>query len=240
MIPKIINYCWFGMTQKPDNVKRYIESWKKYCPDYQILEWNEENFDVNQNTYCSEAYEAQKWAFVSDYARLWVLYNHGGIYLDTDVEVVQPLDQFLNEKGFSGFESNNHVSTGIMASERGHNYIGDLLNTYNERKFIKENGEYDLSTNVKFITEFAVKNKLILNGQRQTILDFTYYPQSYFSPFNDNTGEVMKTKDTYTIHWFSKSWLNPKLIRRTKITRVFHRIFGVNCFNWLRKILKNE
>jgi mannosyltransferase OCH1-like enzyme len=237
MIPKTIHYCWFGRKPKPNDVNKYIKSWRKFCPDYEIIEWNEDNFDVSHNAYCRQAYEVRKWAFVSDYARLWVLYNHGGIYLDTDVEVVKSFDRFLNEKGFSGFESNDHVSTGIMASEKGGAFIGELLATYSNRIFIKSNGEYDISTNVKAITDVAIKNKLILNGQKQTIQNFTYYPQNFFSPFDDTTGKVLSTNDTYTIHWFSKSWLEPNLVRRVKVTRVFHRIFGVNCFTWLRKIL---
>ena len=96
MIPKMIHYCWFGGNPLPDEVKKYMETWKKYCPDYEIKEWNERNFDVNQNQYCSEAYEAKKWAFVSDYARLKILYEHGGIYMDTDVEVCKPLDHLAS------------------------------------------------------------------------------------------------------------------------------------------------
>lgn len=235
MITKVINYCWFGRTKKPDEVIRYIKSWKKYCPDYEIIEWNEDNFDVNQNTYCKQAYEAKKWAFVSDYARLWVLYNHGGIYMDTDVEVIRSFDHLLYEKGFSGFESNDYVSTGIMASEKGGAFIGELLSSYSNRTFIKNNGEYDMLTNVKIITDVAKKYNLIMNGQKQTIQNFTYYPQCFFSPFDDITGKVKKTNETCTIHWFSKSWLDPNLARRAKITRVFHRIFGVNCFKWIKK-----
>lgn len=237
MIPKVIHYCWFGHADKPDSVKRYIESWRKYCPNYQIVEWNEDNFDISQNLYCKQAYEAKKWAFVSDYTRLWVLYHYGGIYMDTDVEVIQSLDSFLNEKGFSGFESPIHVPTGIMASEKGLEFIGELLNEYNNRLFFKLNGEYDMSTNVESITATSVKHGLIQNGKKQTISDFTYYPQDFFCPFDNATGRIMKTKDTYTIHWFSKTWLEPKLVRRLKITRIFHRLFGVNCFYWLKRLI---
>lgn len=116
MIPKSIHYCWFGGSPLPDDVKKYIESWKRFCPDYEIRQWNEYNFDVNENQYCSEAYRAKKWAFVSDYARLKILYDNGGIYMDTDVEVVRSLDPLLQYRAFSGFESEHAISTGAMGS----------------------------------------------------------------------------------------------------------------------------
>lgn len=111
MIPKIIHYCWFGGKPLPDEVKYYISTWQKYCPDYEIKEWNESNFDVNQNQYCREAYETKKWAFVSDYARLKILYEYGGIYMDTDVEVCKPLDHLASYGFWSGFESESQIQT---------------------------------------------------------------------------------------------------------------------------------
>ena len=119
MIPKTIHYIWFGGNPLPEDAKRCIDTWKKYCPDYEIKEWNESNFDVAQNDYIKEAYEAKKWAFVSDYARLKVLVEYGGIYMDTDVEVLKPLDRFLSERAFSGFEDADAIPAGIMACEKG-------------------------------------------------------------------------------------------------------------------------
>ena len=118
MIPKIIHYCWFGGKPLSPMARRCIDSWKKYCPDYQIKRWDETNFDLNSCTYIREAYEAKKWAFITDYVRLCVMYNYGGIYMDTDVEVLKNLDCFLSEKAFSGFESVDRIPTGIMASEK--------------------------------------------------------------------------------------------------------------------------
>ena len=123
MIPKIIHYCWFGGNPLPPLALKCIESWKKYCPDYEIKIWDESNFDININKYATEAYEAKKWAFVSDVARLWVLYNYGGIYMDTDLEVIKPLDEFLYHKAFSGFEDEVNIPTGIIASEKNNNWI---------------------------------------------------------------------------------------------------------------------
>ena len=135
-IPKVINYCWFGRGELPDDTKRYIETWKKNCPDYKIIEWNEDNFDIHSNTYVEEAYIAKKYAFVTDYVRLYVLYNNGGIYMDTDVEILKPIDRFLNEKAFSSFENNNTLSTGIMGAEKGNLWIKDLMDEYNYIHFI--------------------------------------------------------------------------------------------------------
>ena len=128
MIPKKIHYCWFGGNPKPKLAEKCIKSWKKYCPDYELVEWNETTFDIDSAPlFVRQAFESKKWAFITDYVRLWAMYNYGGIYMDTDVEVVKPLDRFLSEKAFSGFESSNYVPTGIMASEKDNPVIGELL-----------------------------------------------------------------------------------------------------------------
>ena len=145
MIPKIIHYCWFGGKPLPEDAKKYIESWEKYCPDYKICRWDESTFDINEIPYVKEAYEAKKWAFITDYVRLYVLKNIGGIYMDTDVEVIKNLDCFLNEKGFSGFEKIDAVPTGIMAAEKNHPFIIELLHDYDNLHFLKDDGTLDLS-----------------------------------------------------------------------------------------------
>ena len=118
MIPKIIHYCWFGGKKKPENVEQYILSWKNKCPDYEIREWNENNFDIKSNCFCKEAYEKKKWAFVSDYARLAILYKYGGIYMDTDVEVIKPFDNLLTYQAFLCFESSKMVSIGTLGAKK--------------------------------------------------------------------------------------------------------------------------
>ena len=152
MIPKIIHYCWFGHAPKTEQINSYIETWKKYCPDYQFIEWNEENFDINENQYCREAYEAKKWAFVTDYVRLKVLFTYGGIYMDTDVEVVKPLDRFLSYSAFTGYESTRYIPTGIIGAEKCNAWIQTLLREYETLRFVKADGSYDLTTNVHRIT----------------------------------------------------------------------------------------
>lgn len=154
-IPKIIHYCWFGGGPISPESRKCIESWKKYCPDYKIIEWNEQNFEISQNRYAQQAYEAKKYAFVSDYVRLAVLYRYGGIYLDTDVELVRPLDELLEHKGFIGMEHSAPspygrtllVNTGSgVGAEPGCEMIGKMLAAYRNAAFIQETGEPDLRT----------------------------------------------------------------------------------------------
>ena len=215
MIPKIIHYCWFGGKPLPEDAKRYIESWKKFCPDYEIYEWNEQTFDINAVSYVREAYEAKKWAFVTDYVRLYALSTVGGIYMDTDVEVLKNLDVFLNNKGFSGFERVDAVPTGIMAAEKENMFIHELLHEYDAIHFLKEDGTLDLTTNVVRITNTAKKYGLKLNNKLQTVNDFTFYPKDYFCPKSSRTLEINLTENSYTIHHFAGSWDTENRFRQT-------------------------
>lgn len=222
----------------PDLAKKCIQSWKKFCPDYEIKEWNEDNFDINSNQYVKEAYKAKKWAFVTDYVRLWALVNFGGVYMDTDVEVINSIDVFLNEKAFSGFEKENYIPTGIMACEKDFLLFKEFLDEYENRSFINEDGTYDLTTNVVTITNYCVKYGLILNNTKQTINDFTLYPKDYFCPKNYETGKITCTSNTYVIHHFSASWIPLKM----KIITIIIRFLGPDIMSWLskqkRKIMK--
>ena len=141
-IPKIIHYCWFGGNPLSEMEMKCIASWRKNCPDYEIKRWDESNFDIHINQYVQEAYEAKKWAFVSDYARLYLLSEYGGIYMDTDVEIVQNLDRFLVHNAFTGFEDDNHIPTAIMGAEKGHRWIKYLLSYYDGRHFYRDNNSY--------------------------------------------------------------------------------------------------
>lgn len=226
MIPKRIHYCWFGRGEKPALANKCIESWKKYCPDYELVEWNEDNFDINICPYVKEAYENRKFAFVTDYVRLYAMYSQGGVYMDTDVEVTRSLDEFLVHHAFSGFENTENVPTGIMASEKGLPIIKELLDYYTDRHFVNEDGSFDMRTNCESITEILLKHKLVLNGKFQTVADFTLYPPDYFCPFENETGRLNKTENTATIHWFNKSWIEDGSQKTLKFTRVLHRIFG--------------
>lgn len=206
-IPKVIHYCWFGKGEKPKLAKKCIKSWKKYLPDYEIIEWNEENFDINSNQYVKEAYESKKYAFVSDYVRLYALCNYGGIYMDTDVEVIKSLDEFLVHDAFSGFESLQDAMTGIMGCKKNFNLFKEFLDYYTDRSFIKENEELDTTTNVRIMNNILNKCGLISNNELQTVNGLTIYPKTYFCPLSFNSIESEFSNNTYTIHHFSGSWM---------------------------------
>lgn len=240
MIPKKIHYCWFGRGEKPELIKKCIESWRHYLVDYQIIEWNEDNFDVNSNTFTKQAYEQKKYAFVSDYVRLKVLYDNGGIYMDTDVEVLKPFpDIFLENKAFSGFESITNVPTGIMACEKSFKLFGEFMDYYKDKSFIGESGNLNSVTNVDIITNILVKYGLKRNNTKQTIREFTLYPKDYFCPLEDGTGIMNKTDNTYTIHWFSKTWWDKSNIKKYKRAKLAYRILGKNLVLGISRCKKN-
>ena len=206
MIPKIIHYCWFGGKPLPELAQKCIDSWKKYCPDYDIKRWDETNFDINCCDYVREAYEAKKWAFVTDVVRLYALVNYGGIYMDTDVEVLKPLDEFLKYEAFSGFESEKDIPTGIMACEKGQELFKELLDEYKNLHFLKSDGTYDETTNVVRITDTCLKYGFVPNNQLQTVKGFSLFPRDYFCPKDHVTRITRLTENSYTIHHFDGSW----------------------------------
>ncbi len=226
MIPKIIHYCWFGGNEKPKEVLKMIDSWRKYCPDYQIKEWNESNFDIHQFRYCEEAYANKKWAFVSDVARLWALYHEGGIYMDTDVEVVRPLDDLLNQDAFLGFEGTQWIATSLIGTMAKNPIIKNFLDSYLSRNFLINKEQLDQTTNVEQWTKILIEQGLLLNGKEQNIASFKIYPTDFFTPFDYINGTLTKTDNTYTIHWFSQSWIGNKPWR-TILAQWFHRVVGL-------------
>jgi mannosyltransferase OCH1-like enzyme len=234
MIPKIIHYCWFGDNPLPELAQKCIASWKKHCPDYEIREWNEENFNLKSNPYIQEAYSAKKWAFITDYVRLWVIFNYGGIYMDTDVEVLKSLDKFLVHPAFSGFESNNTLPTGIMGGEVGNAWYKTLLDYYTDRHFILPDGvSYDMTNNVITITKITKERyKVQLNNSCQ-ILDneVIFYPSNYFCPKNFRTGLINITDNTYCIHHFAGSWCSEIDKKNTIIRYKIYHLLGINYFS---------
>ena len=239
MIPKVIHYCWFGRGQMPQLALKCIESWKKYLPDYEIKEWNEDNFDLDMYPYVREAYDNRKFAFVTDVVRLYALYHEGGIYMDTDVEVLKSLDSLLKYEAVSGFESPTQIPTGLMACREGHPLFKELLYEYNGIHFVKEDGTLDLTTNVVRITNACLKNGLVLNNKLQTIKGFTILPKDYLCPKSYKDGKIYLTKNTMTIHHFAGSWLDDKTRSRHNNKRKILSLLGDDITMFLVKMKKN-
>lgn len=206
-IPKIIHYCWFGGKPKPALAETCIASWKKFCPDYEIMEWSEDNFDLTAApNYVRQAYEAGRWAFVTDYVRLVALVNMGGVYMDTDVEVVKPLDPYLAHEAFAGFESEKGVQTGLLACVPGFGLFREFLAHYDTAEFLLPDGSHDTTTNVEVLTRLCRAHGLQMNDRYQVIDGLAVYPREYFCPVDYDTEKLKRTRKTVTIHWFSGSW----------------------------------
>ena len=223
-IPKIIHYCWFGGNPLPELAQKCIESWKKYCPDYEIKRWDETNFDLNYNDYIRETYEAKKWAFVTDVVRLYALVNYGGIYMDTDVEVLKPLDELLQYEAVSGFESESRIQTGLMACREEYELFVEMLHDYDDAHFKRPDGTYDMTTNVTRITNTCLKYGLILDNKKQTVNGFTLLPKDYLCPKDPDTKEIFITANTMTIHHFDGSWVSEEQKLASQLRRKYSKI----------------
>jgi len=220
MTPKTIHYCWFspqsleaqlGHNNMPQQALNCIVSWHKYMPNWEYKLWNEDNFDISSTPYTKEAYEAGKMAFVSDYVRLWVLEQYGGIYLDTDVEVFKSFEPLLTNHAFVGFEGSKRkpIGTCVMASEAHGKWITEMLNAYSGRHFILPDGTMDMRTNVQFITGIMAANGFRQDGTEQDYKDLHIFPVDYFSP-RHTTGEYIRTENTYCEHKGLASWSDSK------------------------------
>ena len=221
MIPKTIHYCWFGNKEKPESVIQYIDSWRKHCPDYEIWEWNDQNFPLDTcPQYVKDARSANKFAFVTDYVRLSVLYEHGGFYMDTDVELLKSLDPFLQDQAVIGFENNDFVNSGqMLAAEAGHPILKEMMARYEGISFYREDGSMYLLGCPHVNTEVLVQHGLVKNGQEQIVGGVHVYPADWFNPLDSTTGELKKTKNTVSIHWYSMSWIPGWKRIRVKIMR---------------------
>lgn len=232
MIPKTIHYCWFGRGEKPKLAQKCIASWKKFCPDYEIIEWNEDNFNADMNGYTRMCCEQKKYAFLSDYVRLHVVEQYGGVYFDTDVELLRPIDALLDNEAFFGFESNEYVNTGVgFGAEAGNPTVKAMLAEYDSLL----DGEHGVIGCPNLNTQALIKLGLQLDGRHQELEHAVVYPADYFNPYDDPTGRLSKTKNTYSVHWYAKSWLSRGAVLRSTLTKPLHRLFGVDCFKWLRK-----
>lgn len=229
MIPKIIHYCWFGRNPLPSSAKRCINSWKKYLPDYEIKEWNEDNFDVNSIPYTRDAYAAKKYAFVSDYARFWVLYHYGGVYFDTDVEVIRPMDEFIAKGPFMGWEKPG--STGVysiapglgLAANKEQPLYQEILHGFEHLNFYDENGERNNYSMIPLVTDLLTQKGLKKDGSIQVIDDVILYPSEYLCPMEYFTGKVTITDNTYAIHWYTMTWMPQTAIWKFKLMCLIRR-----------------
>lgn len=218
VIPKVIHYCWFGHNPIPDRYKRWMESWHKFCPDYEIREWNEDNYDITKNKYMYDAYQNKKWGFVPDYARLDIIYEHGGIYLDTDVELVQNLDDMLYQKGFAGFESSDFVNFGLgFGAVRGLPVIREMRDAYDKRCFLNQDGTLNLTASPAYQTEILLEKGLQLDGEYQRLGDFVIYPEKMFSGKCYDTRRIRLTTYTKSIHHYDASWMDDNVRRQNDL-----------------------
>lgn len=232
MIPKKIHYCWFGGASLPEVAIKCMNSWKRYCPDYEIIRWDESNCDLSINKFVEEAYKEKKWAFVSDYYRLKVVEENGGIYLDIDVELLKPLDDLLDLDGFMGFELGKEkvIATGLgFGAIAHHPIITALRENYEKIPFIKKNGQFDMLPCPQRDTKILVSYGLIKNNKKQTIQGITFFPSDYFSPVGF-MGERNFSDNTYSIHHFNSSWFTERqrnlIERKIKANRFFGGFLG--------------
>lgn len=209
---KKIHYCWFGGNPLPESAKKCINSWKKYCPGFEIVEWNEKNFDVNVCAYTREAYQAKKWAFVSDYARFKILYLEGGLYFDTDVEMIKPIDDIISKGAFMGCEAFDIApGLGLYAPPQLSIYK-EFLEHYEQQHFIRKDGLYDLKTVGSRVTKILCQYGYDIDriNETQTIRELKIYPSDFFCPIDYSTRNLCITKNTRTIHHYDGSWYNER------------------------------
>ena len=242
MIPKVIHYCWFGRNQLPKMAVKCIASWKKYFPEYEIKEWNEDNFDVNIIPYTRDAYADGKYAFVSDFARFWILYRHGGVYFDTDVEVIKPMDDIIGRGPFMGLEIaglDGKIAPGLgLAVESGNPVYKEIIDGFEHLEYHLPDGTRNPYTMIPLVTDLMRARGLTGSESIQNVAGIDIYAPDYFNPLDDATGRLRKTDNTRTIHWFMKSWLPRKNSSFKWIKRMVRRVLGKDFFLLIRSLFK--
>ena len=222
-IPKTIHYCWFGGGEKSALFEKCIESWKKYCPDYEIVEWNENNFDVSMNPFVKEAYENKKWAFVADYCRLWAIYNFGGVYFDTDVELIKNIDEVLENQVFFCFENKVNINTGLG--------FGAVKKSKIIKAMMKD---YDDADGLDLTPCPVVNTRALKKLDEDTFKKIKLYSAEYFCPLNYDTGKLNLTDKTYAIHWYDGSWLVGRKKFRKMVKRWLIKMIGEERYDKIR------
>lgn len=237
-IPKTIHYCWFGGNELPESARKCIDSWRRHFPDYEIKRWDESNFDVNINAYTAQAYSIGKYAFVSDYARMWILYHHGGVYFDTDVEVIADFADILAKGGFMGFETPEYVAPGLgMALEKGDSVALAVMQKLEKTQFLNADGSFNPQGIVPATTAALTERGLRRDGSLQRIGDITIYPAEFFNPFDDATGRLRSTSNTRSIHWYSKTWMPKQNPARVLLARLYHRVCRSGCIARIKNLI---
>lgn len=235
MIPQVINYCWFGEKRIPNNLKKYLRTWKEKCPNYKIKLWNEKNYNINSNIFVKDAYDTKNWAFVSDYARLDIIYNYGGFYLDTDVELLKGLEEIANNEAFFAIQQNGcYINTGLcFGAEKGNRVVKDLLNSYNDLEF-KETDKYKLACPI-LNTKVLEKYGFVKKNVNQIIENNVHiYSSEYFDPISPDTNTNLLSDNTISIHHYSATWMSNKTI----IKRRFVNFIGQSKMNKIKRTLK--
>lgn len=225
MIPKTIHFCWFGGKKIPKSIKKNIDSWGRLCPAYEIIRWDESNFDYKIDNYPYEAYDAKKWAFLSDYARLWIVYHYGGIYLDTDVRLIKPLDELLDYKAYFGIEKTDNlcIDTGLgFGAEKGNAIVKELLDQYEDIHFKLGDGKYDFTPcpdrNIEVFERYGYHNRdEMVRGD-----EFVILPSEYLCPMEYATRKIDVTENTISIHYYQGSWEKKTTRIKSKIARLLH------------------
>lgn len=230
LIPKVIHYCWFGGKDIPDKNKKWMESWQKFCPDYEIKRWDESNYDISKNRFMLQAYEEKQWAFVPDYARLDIVYNHGGIYLDVDVEIVKNFDDLLYAKGFAGFESDKYVAFGLgFGAQKKLPIIKKLRDQYEKLEFRNTDGSLNLIGSPNIQTKNLLEDGLIQNGEYQIVRDLVIYPEKMLCGKSVRTMRTQLTDYTHSIHQYDASWITDEVkIESQKRYKRFANVWRVD------------
>lgn len=239
-IPKIIHYIWFGGAEKPEIVLRCIHSWKRYFPDHEIWEWNEDNYEINKNDYVTEAYRCGKWAFVSDYARFDILNRYGGIYFDTDVEVLKKFDEIIfHNNGFTGMESTGDVAPGLVfGCIPAHPFLEKILRDYDKSHFIVAGKQCPITINER-VTELMIQDGYQKTGTMQVVDDICIYPSEYFCGFDLDVFEPNITDKTYSIHHYTSSWAYGSFKIKRGFQSLLKRSIGVSRYRKVLKAVRN-
>ena len=246
MIPKVIHYCWFGGKPLPPLGEKCLASWRKFLPGYEIRRWDETNFDVGAHPYTRDAYGAGLYAFVSDYARFRILYDSGGLYFDTDVEVIKPLDDMIGRGPFMGLENDGirgrlAVAPGLgLCAEAGMPLYKEILGRYDELSFFSDDGTRNPYSMIPMVTEILEKKGLVAGSGIQDVFGAVVYPQTWLNPFDDATGRLRKTGNTRAIHWYSKSWMPNENALSIKVKRLARRVLGSGLVSKIGDLLKKE